>query len=39
MFLWKDIQVVGDVFLKTQSSHKSKYHNDINLLAFNVLGC
>ena len=39
MFLWKDILVVGDFFLNTQLPHKSKYHNDINLAAFNVLGC
>ena len=25
--------------LNTQLTHKSKYHNDINLVALNVLGC
>ena len=25
--------------LNTQLTHKSKYHNEINLVALNVLGC
>ena len=26
-------------YLNTQLSHKGKYHNDINLVALNLLGC
>ena len=42
MFLWEVILVVGDVVCnrnKRQLSHISKYHNGINRVALNVLGC
>ena len=38
MFQWKVILVVSDG-LNTQLSHKSKYHNDIDIVVVNVLGC
>ena len=38
VFLLKVIFVVGDiVWIHSQLTHKSKYHNDINLVALNFL--
>ena len=36
MFLWKDIFSGWGCYMNTQLSHKSKCHNDINLVALNL---
>ena len=38
-FVSVESYISGWLCLNTQVSHKSKYHNDINLVALNVLGC